>query len=100
MSDKLTFPRLKPDIIGSPLVQYAKCGEELGELSQKLTLLLGVEPRKHRPDDIAEQTLEECIDLAQAATSMAYAVADMCGDAQLETAMKKHIGKMRERGYL
>lgn len=100
MPDALIFPRLKPHVIVSPLAQYAKCGEELGELSQKLTLLLGVEIRKPRPDNIAEQAIEECIDLAQAAVSMAFAVAGLCGHDMLEAAMARHIDKMRERGYL
>lgn len=96
--DNLCFPRLKPHIIGSPLAQFAKCGEELGELSQKLTLLLEVETRKPRPDNIADQTIEECLDLAQAAVSMAFAVADLYGG--LDEAMARHAVKMQGRGYL
>lgn len=98
---ELSFPRLKPHVIASPLVQYAKCGEELGELSQKLTLLLEVEPRKPRPDDIAMQTIGECMDLAQSAVSMAFAVADIFGGSDsLKAAMDLHIEKMKARDYL
>lgn len=78
-----------------------KLMEEAGELAQAIGKFRGLngEPVKQKENEIIEHITKELLDVAQTAVSMMFVLEEQY-QVDIEKALKGHIEKLRNKGYL
>lgn len=98
--ESIFLPKLRQELYASPLAQALQVQEEAGELAEKIGLLTGATgKRKTVPEDIVQQVADEALDVAQAACGVIFSL-QMLFSLCVDEAVKEHIRKVKERGYL
>jgi len=88
---------LKPTLESTAL----KLMEEAGELAQAIGKYRGMsgEPDRLEQQKVVEMIVEELVDVAQTAVTMMFVLEENY-QVDIEAALKRHVEKMAERGYM